>query len=69
MDRKQKIADCLIELWDNIRRLSKFWDELPKSKQPQSKSYKNVQEAISDPFTLTELKFFSFVSDIVEPFG
>ena len=31
------------------------------------KSYKNVQEAINERFTLAKLKFFSFVSDIVEP--
>ena len=65
----KKVADRLIELWDNIRQLIKFWDKLPKSKQPKSNSYKIVQEAISDPFTLVvKLKFFSFVSDIVEPF-
>ena len=61
----KKVADRLIELWDNIRQLSKFWDKRPKSKQPQSKSYKNVQEAFNDPFTLAKLKFFSFVSGIV----
>ena len=55
----KKVADHLIELWDNIRQLSKFWDKLPKSKQPQSKSYKNVQEAINDHFTLAKLNFFS----------
>ena len=32
------------------------------------KSYKNVQEAINERFNLAKLKFFSFVSDIVEPF-
>ena len=64
----KKVADRLIELRDNIRQPSKFWDKFPKSKQPQSKSYKNVQEVISGPFTLAKLKFFSFVSDIVEPF-
>ena len=69
---ENKVTDNLTELWDNIRQLSKFWDKIPKSKQPQSKSYKNVQEAVNDPFTLTKFKFclakFSFVSDIVEPF-
>ena len=64
----KKVADRLIELRDNIRQPSKFWDKFPKSKQPQSKSCKNVQEAINDPFTLAKRKFFSFVSDIVEPF-
>ena len=64
----KKVADRLIELRDNIRQPSKFWDKFPKSKQPQSKSYENVQEVISGPFTLAKLKFFSFVSDIVEPF-
>ena len=64
----KKVADRLIELRDNIRQPSKFWDKFPKSKQPQSKSCKNVQEAINDPFTLAKRKLFSFVSDIVEPF-
>ena len=40
---------------------------LPKSKQPQSKSYKTVQEVLNDLFILAKLKFFSFVSDIVVP--
>ena len=63
----KKVADRLIELWDNIRQLTNFWDKLCKSKQPQSKSYKNTQETINDPSTLAKLKFLSFVSDIVEP--
>ena len=33
----KKVADRLIELRDNIRQPSKFWDKFPKSKQPQSK--------------------------------
>ena len=32
----KKVADRLIELRDNIRQLSKFWDKIPKSKHPQS---------------------------------
>ena len=64
----KKVADCLIELWNNIRQLRKFWKNFPKSKRPEWKSYENVQEAINDPFTLAKLKLFSFVSHIVEPF-
>ena len=60
-------ADRLIEIWDNIKQVCQFWDTLPKQKQPQSKSYKNVRDALANPFILAKLHFFSYVSAIVEP--
>ena len=64
----KKAADRLIEIWDNIKQVCQFWDTLPKQKQPQSKSYKNVRDALADPFILAKLHFFSYVSAIVEPY-
>ena len=65
---KKKVADRLIEIWQNIKKLIQFWAKLPKSKQPTCKSYKNVKDAVEDPFVITKLTFFSFISRIVEPY-
>ena len=66
IDRLKAITDPLIEILDYISQVCKFWDKLPKSKQPQSKSYRTVQEALNNHFTSAKRKFFSFVSDVVE---
>lgn len=41
---------------------------MPKSKQPSSKSFKNVQEAVNDTFAIAKFHFFSFVGSIFKPF-
>ena len=62
------VSDRLIELWDNIKKVFDFWEGLAKSKIPKSKSYENVKAHINDPLTLAELKFFSFVASLLEPY-
>ena len=42
------VAERLIETWPNIEKTCKFWDSLPKSKRPSSKSYLNLQNAVQD---------------------
>ena len=66
IDRLKAITDPLIEILDCISQVCKFWDKLPKSKQPQSKSCRTVQEALNNHFTSAKRKFFSFVSDVFE---
>ena len=40
---------------------------MPKYKRSSSKSYANVKAAVEDPMTPAKLKFFSFVTGILQP--
>ena len=53
------VADRLIELWPSIEKIVRYWNKLSKSKQPRSKSYENVLQAVDDPFTTIELMFLA----------
>ena len=57
----RKVADRLIDIWDNITKIVNWWKKLPKSKQPTCKSFSNVQAAVNDPLTVAEFQFFSFI--------
>ena len=63
----KKVADQLIEIWHNIKKLVAHWEKLPKYKRPSSKSYANVKAAVEDPMTPAKLMFFSFVGGILQP--
>ena len=52
------VADQLIEIWDNIVNIVRYWEKLPKSKQPSSKSFLEV----------SKLQFFSLVTGLFKPF-
>ena len=62
------VADRLIELWPSIKKIVRYWNKLPKPKQPKSKSYENVLQVVDDPFTTTKLTFFSYLAGILEPY-
>ncbi|XP_057299676.1 uncharacterized protein LOC130630266 [Hydractinia symbiolongicarpus] len=62
------VAERLIEIWENIVKIVKFWEGLPKSKRPASKSYGYVKDAAKDLLTPAKLKFFSFLAGILQPF-
>ena len=58
----------LIEAWDAIKQLYKFWDSLLKSKCPKCKSYYKLGKALKDNLIVAKLQFFAFVADLVERF-
>ena len=62
------VADRLIELWDNITKIMAYWEKLPKSKQPSSKSFFNVYKAVKDPLTVSKLQYFSYIASHFEPY-
>ena len=64
----KKIADRLIEIWENFKRIVKFWEKLPKLKRPPSNSYIAVKNAVNDQLILPGLHLFSYVARIVESF-
>ena len=57
-----------VKVWDNVKKMVAFWEGFPKSKGPSLKSYLAVKDSVGDPFFIAKLKFFSFVSNIVQPF-
>ena len=61
------VAERLIEIWDNIVKIVKFWEGLPKSKRPAYKSYASVKSAVEDLLTPAKLKFFSFLAGFLQP--
>ena len=62
------IADKLIEIWDNIIKIVRYWEKSPKSKQLASKSFLKVQEAVKDKFAVAKIQFFSFAGSFFKPF-
>ena len=62
------VAERLVEIWPNILKIYAFWQTLPKSKRPSSKSYENLHAAVKDSFTIPKLNFFSYVAGIFKPF-
>ena len=65
----KRVAERLIDIWPNVVVVVKFWSGFCKSKQPKCKSFENVKQAMEeDPFIVAELKFFSFICSLVEPY-
>ena len=62
------VAERAIEIWDNILKIFKFWESLPKHKRPSSKSYLIVQEATRYDMVLAKLHFFASVANLFKPF-
>ena len=62
------VADQLIEIWDSIIKIVRYWKKLPKSKQPAPKSFLKVQEAVNDKFAVAKFQFFTFVGSLFKSF-
>ena len=63
----KKVAEHASLIWDNIKKIVKFWERLAKSKRPQCKSYETVLDATKDELITVKLQFFSFVASLLEP--
>ena len=62
------VADRMVEVWPNIKKITEFWKSLPKYKQQTCKSYSKISDAVIDLFTEAKITFFSFIFSIVEPY-
>ena len=62
------VTERLLTIWNDITKLVKYWEALPKAKRPSSKSYMNVKMAVADDLIPAELKFFCFIAEIVKPY-
>ena len=61
------VVERAIKIWDNILKIFKFWESLPKHKRPSSKSYLIVQEATRDNMSLANLHIFASVANVLNP--
>ena len=44
------VAERLLTICNDIAKLVKYWEALPKAKRPSSKNYMNVKMAVADDF-------------------
>ena len=63
-----QVAERFLLIWNDIKKLIKFWESLPKSKQPSSKSYNRITNVVSGIFLPAKLQFFCFINGIMQPF-
>ena len=62
------VADRMVEVWPNIKKIMEFWKSFPKYKQPTCKSYSKINDAVIDLFTEAKITFFSCLCPIIEPY-
>ena len=65
-DRWYENEDCAERtelLWDGSVKSLKYLIALPKSRQPQGKSFTILKNSLNDPLMKAELKFLEFVSN------
>ena len=56
----KKVADRLLELWENFLKSMNFLQSLSKSKRPSCKSCKHLKAATNDVLTIPKLSFLIF---------
>ena len=64
----EKVASRALDIWDDVKKIVKHWESLPKYKRPSSKSYATLLEATKDPLFPSKLHFFSNIAKAVSPF-
>ena len=62
------VAERLLSIWNDIKKLIKFWESLPNSKRRSCKSYNHLMNAVSDILMPANLQFFSCIAGIIQPF-
>ena len=61
-------VDRLLEIWPELVKIFEYCLRLPKSKQPKSKSFEAVKDAIDDVLYPAKLSFFSYFAGLIQPF-
>ena len=64
----KRVAQRLIAIWPGYSKVIKKYQKLVPSKQPKCKSFAKAVTSIENPLTVAELKFFSYVCDILMPY-
>ena len=63
-----QVAERLIDIWPHIKSIINFWEQPPKSKRPDSKSYNVVVKAVNDQLTVAKLSLFIYLAGILNPY-
>ena len=61
-------AERILSIWNDVKKLIKFWESLTKSKRPSCKSYNHLTNAVSDILMPAKLQFFCFIAVVMQSF-
>ena len=64
----EPVALRAVEIWENVKKIVRYWESLPKSKQPSSNCYMTVRDAMNDEFAIPKFQFFSSIAALLKPF-
>ena len=62
------VAERLLWIWNDLKKLIKFLESLLKSERPCCKSYNHLTNAVSDILMPAKLQVFCFIAGIMQPF-
>ena len=63
----QQVGSRLKEVWLNITKIVGYWEKLPASKRPSSKSYLAVKKGVEDELLVARLSFFNYIINLLQP--
>ena len=66
--KTSKVASRLKEIWPNIKKIVGYWEKLPASKRPSSKSYLAVKKGVEDELLVAKLSSFSYIASLLQPY-
>ena len=52
------VSEKRLSIWNDIKKMIKFLESLPRSKRPSCKSYSHLTNAVSDVMMPPKLQFF-----------
>lgn len=58
----------LLEIWNDISLLMKFYRDMPRDKQPSSKTFTRLMNSTRDVLMVPKLNFFSYIAGICQPY-
>ena len=58
----------LLEIWNDISLLMKFYRDMPRDKQPTSKTFTRLMNSTRDVLMVPKLNFFSYIAGICQPY-
>ena len=64
----KKVADHVIVVLEDVRKVVQFWDKLTKSKHPNSKRYSNLKNGLDDPLIHAKLIFLAMLLTLLSHF-
>ena len=64
----EPVGQRAIQIWDHVGKIVKYWNKLPKSKQPSAKCYSTFKDAVDDKLIVAKFHFFASVATQLLPF-